>query len=178
MTAGVPTMVPEETFEILASSEHEIGDDAIHRLLWSCYVDGEFTAPDVASAIFAPDAVRARGTMLVALRVGPVRTADGMVIVVPPTSPARRIARLDEIEMHLLAVDPQQRGHGLGRSLVERALLEGRRLGGKQMVLWTQPTMYAAQRLYVASGFTRAAARDREIMAIANKPFLVFERPL
>jgi hypothetical protein len=46
------------------------------------------------------------------------------------------------------------------------------------MVLWTQPTMHSAQRLYTASGFVRAPERDHQIAKVTNRTFLVFERSL
>ncbi len=164
--------------EILPSSEREIADETLEALLWRAYVDGGFTAPEVASVAFAAAAVRARGEVLVAWQCGVAAAPVGVVVVVPPTSGARKIARADEVEMHLLAVDASCRGHGLGRLLVERALVEGARVGGKQMVLWTQPAMHAAQRLYASSGFLRAPARDAAITAATQREFLVYERPL
>jgi len=97
-----------------------------------------------------------------------------MVIVVPPTSPARKLAFSDETEMQLLAVSPGHQGRGIGRALVRAALGTLERLGYRKMVLWTQPTMLAAQHLYLAEGFVRAPERDfrRE----DGRSFLVFTR--
>jgi ribosomal protein S18 acetylase RimI-like enzyme len=171
-------MSAEASFQILPCSEREIADEALEALLWRAYVDEGFTAPDVASVAFAAAAVRARGEVLVAWHVDAVPKAAGMVIVVPPTSSGRKIAREDEVEMQLLAVDAAHRGHGLGRRLVERALVEGRRAGGRKMVLWTQPTMHVARHVYTSTGFERAPARDAEIEARTKTAFLVFERLL
>ena len=176
-TLEAASVVPMSV-EILPSSEREIADETLEALLWRAYVDAGFTGPEVASVAFAATAVRARGKVLVAWQRGVADEAVGVVVVVPPTSSARKIARADEVEMHLLAVDASCRGHGLGRLLVERALVEGARVGGKQMVLWTQPVMHAAQRLYASSGFMRAPARDAEIMAATQREFFVYERPL
>ena len=78
-------------------------------------------------------------------------------------------------EMHLLAVDPHDRGGGIGRSLVGAALARGRARGFRRMVLWTQPTMHAAQALYAASGFEREPSLDFEA---AGRRFLVMSRDL
>lgn len=171
-------MPAEDAFEILPCSERAIPDETLESLLWRTYVDEGFTAREVASVAFAADAVRARGEMFVAWRAGAVPEAVGMVIVVPPTSRARRIAGPNEVEMHLLAVDARQRGHGVGRRLVERAIVEARRMGGSQMVLWTEEAMRAARHVYASCGFTRAEARDREISVLSKKEFIVYQRAL
>ncbi|MEZ6094417.1 MAG: GNAT family N-acetyltransferase [Pirellulaceae bacterium] len=92
------------------------------------------------------------------------RTTDGvlagMVMVVRPDSPARRMAETDEAEIHLLAVDSIYRGQGLGRMLMARALETIRDMGFEKVVLWTQPTMLPAHRLYESLGFVRAHWRD------------------
>lgn len=133
-------------------------DSEIIKLLTDAYVGGGFTSPERAAIIFVPTSVRSRGKMIVA------RTTDGafagMVIVVRPDAPARRIAEPDEAEIHLLAVDTAYRGHGLGRILVSKALESIEKMGFKNTVLWTQPTMIPAHRLYESLGFVRAHGRD------------------
>jgi ribosomal protein S18 acetylase RimI-like enzyme len=78
--------------------------------------------------------------------------------------------------MHLLAVSPTCRGRGIGGALIEAAVNLGQRQGYSTLVLWTQPTMEAAQRLYRAAGFTRQSARD--FQGPTGRQFLVFQRPL
>jgi len=78
----------------------------------------------------------------------------------------------DEAELHLLAVAPEQRGVGVGRSLVERALDVARCAGCRRMLLWTQPTMVEAQRLYERVGFRRLPERD---FKNSGRSFLVYE---
>ncbi len=83
-------------------------DAALEELLTRVYVGGGYTAPEVAATALVADAVRARGRILWC----PGGTADnelgvaGLVVLVLPTSPARRLAAADEAELHLLAVDP------------------------------------------------------------------------
>jgi GNAT superfamily N-acetyltransferase len=98
-----------------------------------------------------------------------------MVIVVPPSSPARRIGRPDEAELHLLAVARTSRNAGTGRRLVEAALADARALGLPRVVLWTQVAMHAARHLYERSGFVRAPARD---FSRDHRAFLVYERSI
>ena len=148
-----------------------VRDDELEELLRDVYVGGGFTDAQVASTLFAAAAVRARGQVLAA------RDRDGalagMIIVVPPESPGRRLAEVHEAELQLLAVRAARRATGLGRRLVEAALAELRRLGLRHVVLWTQPTMYAAHRLYERCGFVRAPIRDFEREA---RVFWVYER--
>ena len=84
----------------------------------------------------------------------------GMVIVVPPTSAARRFAGDDEAEMHLLATASACRRMGVGRALVHAAMDHARTAGLSRMLLWTQTSMHAAQRLYASAGFVRVPGRD------------------
>lgn len=165
------------TVEIASSRERPVEDEALESLLTRVYVEEGFTPPDGAVIMFAAAAVRARGELFCAWTHGE-RELVGMVIMVPPTSGARRIARAGEAEMHLLAVDARHRSGGVGRRLIETAMAEARRAGCWRIVLWTQPTMHAAQRLYAASGFARAPSRDAEIAALTGRTFLVYQRPL
>ncbi len=142
----------------IESNPSSVSDSEITVLLNRAYVEGGFTSPDRAASKFVPSAVRKRGETICA------RTSEGalagMVIVVRPDAPARRMAEPDEAEIHLLAVDPQYQGIGLGRLLMTKALESIKDMGLRKTVLWTQPTMIPAHRLYESLGFTRAAARD------------------
>jgi ribosomal protein S18 acetylase RimI-like enzyme len=65
-----------------------------------------------------------------------------------------------EVEVRAFAVAPRAQRRGIGRALM-RAVIDMARAGGAQrIVLCTQPTMTAAQRLYLAEGFTRIPERD------------------
>ena len=140
------------------SDLNHVSDLEIAMLLNRAYVEGGFTTPERAAYTFDPSAVRKRGEMICA------RTAEGvfagMVIVVRPDAPARRMAEPDEAEIHLLGVAPQFQGQGLGRLLMTKALGAIERMGFSKTVLWTQPTMIPAHRLYESMGFVRANDRD------------------
>jgi ribosomal protein S18 acetylase RimI-like enzyme len=152
------------------------GEDSreIESLLREVYVGGGFTDATAAGSMFAASAVLDRGRVFVA-RDEESNTLAGMVIVVPATSPARRLAADDEVEMHLLAVAPAFRRNGVGDLLVTRALEFARRDGIQKMILWTQASMTDAHRLYQRHGFERNAARDFEN---SGREFLVYERRL
>ncbi|HSC88428.1 MAG TPA: GNAT family N-acetyltransferase [Polyangiaceae bacterium] len=146
--------------------------EAIERLLDRVYVAAGFTDPEVAKEIFRGEAVLARGNVLVARED---QVLAGMVVVVAHDSPARRMAESGDVEMHLLAVAPEFRRVGLGGELVVASLDFARARGAGRMVLWTQPLMSAAHRLYERHGFERSPTRDFNSQ---GREFLVFERRL
>lgn len=164
-------MSSSDEFSLLDASP-AVSDPELSALLTSAYVGGGFTSPERAVTVFAPRAVRQRGQLILA-RARRDHALAGMVVVVPPSSPARRVAEADEAELHLLAVDPRHRGRGLGRALITTALDSIDRQGFRKTVLWTQPSMVAAQRLYEGLGFARNAARDPTLDGIR---FLAYER--
>jgi ribosomal protein S18 acetylase RimI-like enzyme len=84
----------------------------------------------------------------------------GGVTFVPGPGPFADLARDGEAEFRTLAVAPVGRGSGVGAALVRECIDRSRALGRRRLVLSTQPTMYAAQRVYERAGFTRAPARD------------------
>lgn len=55
--------------------------------------------------------------------------------------------------LRLLYVEPQARGLGLGKKLVEECTAFARAAGYKRIVLWTQSTLTAARKLYVNEGY-------------------------
>ena len=131
-----------------------ISDAEISELLSRVFVDGGFTDPETAIYLFEPSAVRRRGKTICA-RAKQDLILAGMVIVAYPDSPAHLLAQGNETEMHLLGVKPEYRGNDLGKRLVAAAINNARQEGCSKMLLWTQPTMRVAQRLYGSSGFVR-----------------------
>lgn len=69
-------------------------------------------------------------------------------------------------------------GQGIGAQLVEAAIERARTAGLGGLVLWTQSSMTAAQRLYQAHGFVRRPERDALLEPPPGRSFLVFERSL
>jgi ribosomal protein S18 acetylase RimI-like enzyme len=165
-------MSPTEKFRIGSADSLKVADSEIGDLLRKSYVEAGFTSPERGEVIFAPTAVRGRGHLICARPQGNESLA-GMVIVVTPDSPARRIANADEVELHLLAVDCEYRGLGLGRDLVETALDMANGLGYRKMILWTQPAMTVAQKLYESAGFGRTESRDPTINGLK---FMAYEK--
>ncbi len=137
----------------------EFPDSELVRLLTDAYVGGGFTSPERAATIFEPSAVRNQGRLICARAIADGALV-GMVIVVLPDAPARRLAEHDEAELQLLAVDPKCHGRGIGQALLAAAFESIHAHGFRTTVLWTQPGMIAAQRLYEKMGFIRIADRD------------------
>lgn len=65
----------------------------------------------------------------------------------------------DELHINSLAVDPQRRREGWGRALVDAVLSDAAHEGVRAATLEVRRSNLAAQRLYLASGFTVEAVR-------------------
>jgi [ribosomal protein S18]-alanine N-acetyltransferase len=65
----------------------------------------------------------------------------------------------DEIHINNVAVLPEMRGHGMGTTLLQHVLSEGRRLGAKRATLEVRASNEGALRLYDRLGFYVAATR-------------------
>ena len=60
-------------------------------------------------------------------------------------------------KLRLLIVDPQARGLGLGKRLVEECVAFAREKRYRKLVLWTQANLLAARGIYKSLGFRRTA---------------------
>lgn len=102
------------------------------------------------------------GTVLTAFDASDPARVLGVVVLAHRGGPLNLLARDDEAEFRMLAVDPAGRGKGLGELLVQACIDRGARppWSARAVVLWTQPTMHAAQRLYEKMGFVRVPERD------------------
>ena len=127
-------------------------------LLQHVYVHGGFTTAERAASFMARERLKGEGSFLLAISNADV--VLGAVVLLKPDSGLVQFARLGEREFRLLAVHPKARGSGVGEALVRACIKKAKEEGAMGMVLWSQPTMKSAHRLYERLGFLRAPERD------------------
>lgn len=84
----------------------------------------------------------------------------GSVTFCPTGSSWREIARADEAEFRMLAVDPRAQSRGVAQALIEACVDRSRELGLRGLALSTPRANGRAHRLYEWLGFRRDASRD------------------
>jgi DNA-binding MarR family transcriptional regulator/GNAT superfamily N-acetyltransferase len=63
-------------------------------------------------------------------------------------------------KLRLLLVEPEARGAGLGKRLIEECITFARGAGYRRIVLWTQSNLDAARHLYTNAGFRKTAEEN------------------
>jgi ribosomal protein S18 acetylase RimI-like enzyme len=131
--------------------------DAVADLTATVYRTEGYASPqyepqlrDVASRV-------ATATVLVALVGGRV---VGAVTVATRRGPWAEQAAPGEAVIRMLAVDPAQRGAGVGAALSQAAVSAARADGCTVVRLSSQPEMTGAHRIYERLGFTRTPSFD------------------
>jgi ribosomal protein S18 acetylase RimI-like enzyme len=156
-TPATPSASDPGGYELRLARHEELG--AVGALTAAAYVsDGLLGATDAYVAKLTDAESRAReAEVWVAVDGDQVL---GSVTFVSPGSPWREIARDDEGEFRMLAVDPAARGRGVGQALVELCVQRSRDLGYAGIRMSTMDRMTSAHRVYRRLGFTRVPADD------------------
>lgn len=157
---------------IVLADANAANDQSLANLLDEVYVAAGYTDPAVALSLFEPSAVRRRGQLYAAIESSRAELV-GMVILVAADSQARQLAKHGEAELHLLAVKPAFRGRGIAKRLIQAATDAAIRESYQHLILWTQPSMVAAQALYESQGFLFVEAFSR-----GNKSFRLYRKSL
>lgn len=154
----------------VAEAEHGATAD----LIASVYIGEGFSAET------ARDTLRDVASRAAHARVFVAVDASGAILgtatLVPHGTPSSQIAAQGEMEVRLVAVSPASRGRGIGELLMNICISEARARGAAMLVLSTQTTMEAAQRLYSRLGFTRQPGRDW--VRSSGPTMLVYALPL
>jgi ribosomal protein S18 acetylase RimI-like enzyme len=151
---------PVAVREAHAAEYEALGDLTLAAYRADGWLDGD---EDYAAQLRdAGGRARAARTRLLAAVDGSSGQLLGSVTFVLPGSPLTEVARAEEAEFRMLAVDPAARGRGVGRLLVQACVDAARAAGCRRLVLSTYATLPAAERLYGAFGFERDPSRDWE----------------
>jgi ribosomal protein S18 acetylase RimI-like enzyme len=148
--------------------------DRIAELTVGVYVDGglvnEGYLPELADV-----AGRATRSELLVARDADGRLVGSVALVL--RGEFGEVTRSDdEAAFRMLVVEPSAQGRGIGELLVTTCLDRARAAGKRRMVLSTNPTMAAGQRLYERLGFTRLPERDWS--PVPGIDLLVYSREL
>ncbi len=134
--------------------------EAVGALTLAAYAaDGRITADHPYAERLVDAAGRARDAVLL-VAVGDDGRLLGTVTYVRPGTPYAEIGGAREAEVRMLAVAPEARGAGVGRSLSEECVLRARTDGCRAVALSSGSWMTAAHRLYERMGFVRTPERD------------------
>lgn len=123
------------------------------------YVDEGYTDAERAAQMQRRERLEPEGVFLLAVRDNDDEVI-GATLYLNEDSALKQLAMPGEREFRMLAVHPDARGTGVGEALVRACMLRAAEDDAIGLVLWTQPTMLAAQRLYERLRFERDPARD------------------
>lgn len=147
--------------------------ECVGELTARIYVSEGFSSPEAAGHLMEVASKAATADLLV------TADSDGRLVgsvVLVLEGPLRQIAEPDEAEVRTLSVEPFARRQGFGEALMRECAARAYTAGRRAIVLSTQPTMVAAQRLYEKLGYERVPTRDWQ--RSNGKQMLVFSQEL
>ena len=141
--------------------------DGVIALLNAVYAGEGYVPREHATRSYTRERLSAGGLVLVAHDASELL---GVVVLAYPDGELSQLAGPGEAEFRMLAVAPSGRGRGIGTMLVSACLdhASGEPFNANRLVLWTQPSMKAAQRLYERLGFERAPERDNVLPPLSE----------
>ena len=80
--------------------------------------------------------------------------------------------------IHLVAVDPEQRGKGVGKELMNHIISEAEKMGVRSLRLDTMPHYSSAIRLYKKTGFVKRGEVTLYYPTTGDAVFLMYEKSL
>ena len=131
--------------------------DEVAELTARVYVDEKHAPEDYVPALRSVASRNASAVVLVAEEAGRL---VGAVTVATRGGDWAEQAVAGEAVIRMLVVDPAARGSGAGAALVQACVEQARTDGCRLVRLSTQPSMAAAHRLYVRTGFVRTPSYD------------------
>jgi len=152
-----PSQLRDMAFHIAPCTDHEWEKAIV--LLKRVYIGENYTSNEAGDAFMRREILEAGGTLLLAQDTeGAIL---GAVLMLPPDGGLVQVSQVGEAEFRVLAVAPEARGAGVGEALVRACITQAKSIGAKAIVLWSQPTMLNAHRLYERLGFDRVPERDQ-----------------
>jgi ribosomal protein S18 acetylase RimI-like enzyme len=127
-------------------------------VLHEVYGGEAYSTWERVQASMTREKMEGQGAFLVAM--DEAESIMGATILLAPGSPLHQVAIAGEREFRMLGVSREARGVGAGEALVRACIDRAQAEGASGLVLWTQPTMKDAHRLYERLGFARASDRD------------------
>jgi ribosomal protein S18 acetylase RimI-like enzyme len=143
---------------LISSPTNDLEWGQVIQLLKRVYVGDGYSTSEGAEVFMRRENLEPGGEILLARSIQ--GSVIGAALFLHPHGPLAQMARNDEAEFRVLAVAPEARGRGAGEALVKACIARAQAAGASGLVLWTQPTMKAAHRLYERIGFVRVADRD------------------
>jgi ribosomal protein S18 acetylase RimI-like enzyme len=98
------------------------------------------------------------GDVLVAAEDG--KLVGTVMLQTWPDAAGQLVTGPGEAEIRALAVLPAARGTGVGRALLAAVTHRAEQMHARRLLLFTQPDMVVAHRLYEQAGFARLPERD------------------